>query len=326
MKLALSLAVAVGAILLLFLWGGVDIADVGRAAASIHPGVFALALLIQASIYVFRAIRLRVLVKAAGGADVALPKLTAASAAWILDSHILPAKVGEASLVIHLGRVGVKAEHGLVGLLLSRLFDLATLVGVLGVTCLAMGAGGGREGLPWLNSLGGVLLLGAAVLVLGILRGHRAVALLRAMATKVGLSGTSIGERVDAFAAKVEAAFASVPRRALVAAALWSLPVWAAVLGVYGVLGTGVGLSGLSPFDLVFGASLAILGSLVPINGFLGFGMLDMGWAWGFAAVGVPQEHAVATGLAFHTLYLVGVGILGALGHAGLIDRSKASA
>ncbi|MDA8593000.1 hypothetical protein N9L90_03705, partial [Planctomycetota bacterium] len=61
----------------------------------------------------------------------------------------------------------------------------------------------------------------------------------------------------------------------------------------------------------------------VPINGFLGFGMLDMGWAWGFAAVGVPESHAVATGLAFHALYIVGVGILGAVGHAQLLSWKR---
>ena len=47
--------------------------------------------------------------------------------------------------------------------------------------------------------------------------------------------------------------------------------------------------------------------------------------AWGFASVGVPEDHAVATGLAFHTLYLVGVGILGAIGHAGLSPKDPSS-
>ena len=39
--------------------------------------------------------------------------------------------------------------------------------------------------------------------------------------------------------------------------------------------------------------------------------------------VGVPEDHAVATGLAFHTLYLVGVGLLGAIGHGWLAGHRE---
>ena len=150
--------------------------------------------------------------------------------------------------------------------------------------------------------------------------------LFRRLCVKVGLERTALGTRISGFTHKVEAALRSVSLPALGGAALWSLPVWAAVLGVYIVLGTGVGLAGadgasLGLFDLLFGSSLAILGSLVPINGFLGFGVLDLGWAWGFEAVGVPGASAAATALAFHTLYLVGVGLLGALGHIALSRR-----
>ncbi len=332
LKVVLSAVVALGAIGLLFLWGGISPAKVLEAVRSIPLTTFLLALGIQGSIYAFRAARLRGLLRASGDETVPSARdLTAASAAWILDSHVLPAKVGEASLVLHLSRVGVRAEHGLVGLLLSRLFDLLTLVTILGVTCLVLGLSGARPGLEWLTPLGGLLLLGALALAAVIMRGGAMLGLLRRLSVKAGLERTAIGTRISGFTLKVEAALRSVPLSALGAAALWSLPVWAAVLGVYIVLGTGVGLAGangesLGLFDLLFGSSLAILGSLVPISSFLGFGVLDLGWAWGFAAVGVPKASAAATGLAFHTLYLVGVGLLGALGHWVLAQRPKSGA
>ena len=301
------------------------------AVRSIPVSTFLLALGIQGSIYVFRAARLRGLLAASGDESVPNARdLTAASAAWILDSHVLPAKVGEASLVLHLARVGVRAEHGLVGLLLSRLFDLLALVSILGATCLVLGLRDARPGLEWLTPLGGLLLVGALALAALIVRGGAMLGLLHGFFLGVGLERTAIGRRISAFTHKVEAALRSVPLPALAAAALWSIPVWASVLGVYIVLGTGVGLAGaggepLGLFDLLFGSSLAIFGSLVPISGFLGFGVLDLGWAWGFAAVGVPEASAAATGLAFHTLYLVGVGLLGALGHWVLARRPRPS-
>ena len=321
MKVFLSLAVALVALALLFAWGGVDAGDVLGTLAEADLRLVALAFLIQGLIYVFRAIRLRVLLLGAGGADVSLPGLTAASAAWILDSHVLPAKVGEASLVLHLSRVGVRGEHGLIGLVVSRLLDLATLLLVLGVACSAMAAAGEHPDLPWLQSLGLFALAAATVLAVVILRGEHLVRVGRGVAVRV--LPRTLGERSGRFLSRVEDALRILPRRAVLGAALLSLPVWACVLGVYAALGVGVGLEGLAAADLLFGARLAVLGSLVPINGFLGFGMLDMGWAWGFAAMGVPESHAVSTGLAFHALYIVGVGILGAVGHARLLTWKR---
>lgn len=318
MKVLLSVAVALIALALLFAWGGVDPGDVLGTLAEADLRLVALAFVIQGLIYVFRAIRLRVLLLGAGGADVSVPGLTAASAAWILDSHVLPAKVGEASLVLHLSRVGVRAEHGLIGLVVSRLLDLATLLLVLGAACSAMAAAGEHPDLPWLRSLGLFALVSATVLGVVILRGEHLVRVGRGIAVRV--LPRTLGERSGRFLSRVEDALRILPRRSVLGAALLSLPVWACVLGVYAALGVGVGLEGLAAADLLFGASLAVLGSLVPINGFLGFGMLDMGWAWGFAAMGVPESHAVSTGLAFHTLYILGVGILGAVGHARLLS------
>ncbi|MEM8711505.1 MAG: lysylphosphatidylglycerol synthase domain-containing protein [Planctomycetota bacterium] len=331
-KLILSAAVAVGALALLLYWGGIEPAEVWATMRSISPATFGIALGIQGLIYVFRAARLRTVLRVlmrSGAEDVPGARdLTAASAAWILDSHVLPAKIGEASLVLHLGRVGVAAEHGLVGLLLSRLFDLLVLSTVLGLTCLALGWSGARPELQWLVALGVALLAGSAVLAFVIVRGGAVLGGVRRGAVRMGVGRSGLGSKIMRFTERVETALGEVDRGTLLRVAAWSLPVWAAVLGVYVVLGTGVGLihadgSNLRLFDLLFGASLAIFGSLVPISGFLGFGVLDIGWAWGFAAVGVDEGVAVATGLAFHTLYLAGVGLLGAIGHAVLIGRSR---
>lgn len=321
MKLLVSLVVAIAAVALLFAWGDVEAGDVVEAVQGADLGLVALAFGIQGLIYVFRAVRLRLLLREAGGADVSVGGLTAASAAWILDSHVLPAKVGEASLVLHLSRVGVRPEHGLVGLVVSRLLDLATLLLVLGGACLVMGGAAAHPNAPWLESLGLSSLAAAVVLAVVLLRGEHLTRAARGLSSRVLPGG--LARRAGGFLGRVEEALRILPRVALLQAALLSLPVWACVLGVYGALGVGVGLSGLAPADLVFGASLAILGGLVPVNGFLGFGMLDMGWAWGFAAVGVPESDAVATGLAFHTLYIVGVGVLGAVGHARLAARGR---
>jgi hypothetical protein len=54
---------------------------------------------------------------------------------------------------------------------------------------------------------------------------------------------------------------------------------------------------------------------MIPINGFGGFGLQDMGWAAGFTVLGVQGDLAASTGLAAHMIYIFNISVLGLLGH-----------
>ncbi len=324
MKLLVSFLVALGAIALLFWWGGVDFGDVWGAVRGINPWLFALVLVIQATIHLFRGLRLRGLIHAMGESPPPVRGLVSSSAAWILDSQVLPGRIGEATLVLHLKRVGVDPEHGVVGLLLSRLLDLFTLSCVLCASSLALGLMGTHQGEPYLATLGAAMFGVSLFLAVSIFQGGTFVGWGRGLLRRLGVARWGVGTKVLDFGGKVEDALHSVPRAALFRAAGWSLLVTAAIIAAYIVLGTGVGLPQLTPLEFFFGASFAILGSLLPISGFLGIGAFDMAWAFGFAAMGVPQETAVATGFAFHALYLVSIAFHGAWGHA-LLSSTVAS-
>lgn len=324
-KLLLSFAIAIGAVTLLFWWGGVDFGDVMGALRAVDPKLFVLLLLVQAAIHLFRGLRLRGMIAAMGEQPPPVLGLVGSSAAWILDSQILPGRIGEASLVLHLGRIGVTAEHGVVGLLLSRLLDLFMLVATLAGACLVVGLAGARPEIEFLVPLGFAALGLAVVLGASIFQGGTLVGWGRGLLRRMGLERFRLGAKLLSFSGRVESALHSVPRAALGRAAVWSVLVCGAIIAAYVVLGTAVGLSGLSTFDFIFGSCFAILGSLLPISGFLGIGAFDMAWAFGFAAVGVPEEQAVATGLAFHALYVVSIAIHGAWGHA-VVPRAKRKA
>ena len=325
-RLITSLVIAAGVIALLLWWGGVQFGDIAAALSAVDLRLFALLLVVQASIHAFRAQRLRGLLRALGASPPRSSHLVGASAAWILDSQVLPGRIGEASLVLHLRRIGVSAEHGVVGLLLSRLLDLFMLVATLGGVSL-LGAFVGMQGtIPFLYALGAFMCVLALLLGFAIFRGGELVAVGAAALRILRLNRIAPGARLLAFTARVESALHAVPRAALLRAGAWSTLVCAAIIAAYVVLGTAVGLRDLGAFEFVFGSTFAILGSLIPISGFLGIGAFDMAWAFGFAAVGVPEEHAVATGFAFHLLYLVSIAIHGAIGHAILASRSRVRA
>ncbi len=308
LRFTLSIALAAAVLAGLCVWSGVSPQAVVRAASTVPAGTLLAAFGVLIALYGARAWRIhRVLPEAS---RPPWPRLSAATAAWVLDAQVLPAKVGEATLIFHLGRLGVPRAEGFVALLVSRLLDLAVLLGAFGVAALALGFGPFGERLPWLTALGLCLLPLSLGLALVVLRGARAWRPVPGLIARFGPRAA----RVHTFAVRVGEALGALDRRRRLAALGASLVVWALILAFYALLARGLGIE-LPVLGLVFGASLAVLGGLVPASGFLGFGMLDVGWVAGFSALGVPRALAVESALGFHVLYLVGVGVLGVLGH-----------
>ena len=100
MRFLVSLAVAVVLLALLLAWGGVAPAEVVGAVGGLGPSTYAAALAVHAGIYLLRALRFRLLVPPS--ARPALGRVIAASAAHNLAADVLPAKTGEAALVLYL--------------------------------------------------------------------------------------------------------------------------------------------------------------------------------------------------------------------------------
>lgn len=315
----LSIAVAAGLIALLFHWTGTSVEEVARTLAGLDLRIHAVALGIQAVIYPLRAIRLRVLLPADAPS---VPRLTGLSAAHILAANVLPAKLGEAALVVYLRRVGVPAANGLAALLLSRLFDFAAVTGGLAVACLVMAATEQYPDLDWLVPVGFLLLAPALVCTWASLHGERLVGLAGRVLGGLGLARTPVGRKALTFAERSGSALGAVNRRRLLHAAIVTVPIWLLVFGFYGVLARGFGVEVSFPVA-VFGSGLAIVATLLPLHGFAGFGVQDAGWVAGFTALGVGADLATSSGLAAHVVYLVNIAALGAIGHMAMATWAR---
>ena len=315
LRWAASLLVAAGLVALLFRWSGASAREVVAALGSLDPRLHAAALGLQTAIYPLRALRLRKLLPP--GAP-GLARLSSLSAAHILAANVLPAKVGEAALVLYLRRAGVPAASGVAALVLSRLLDFAAVTGGLALACLSLALTGRQAQLEWLAPLGALLLVPAVACAWLSGRGERLVALAARIVGALGLGRTVLGARALALADRAGSALSAVTRRDLVAAALVTVPIWALVFSFYGLLARGFGMSSL-PFPVaVFGSGLAIVATLLPLHGFAGFGVQDAGWVAGFTALGVEAELATQSGLAAHVVYLANIALLGALGQLAM--------
>ncbi len=324
-RLLISLALAGLLLAALFAWGGVSSEELWSVWRRLSPSTYFTVLAVHSTVYLARAARFRALIPAAHRPP--FRRLLGVSAAHNLASYVLPAKTGEASLVIYMRSVcGVPAAEGLASLLVSRMLDGAALCGALALACLVVG-GSASSSAAWMTPLG--IGLALSTLILGWLatRSERLVRACTRLARLTGLERLAIGRRITQRAAGVGAALSAAGEgRGLSIAALLTGPIWLGVFGFYAILAREFGMApdiGLA--EATFGSSLAVLANLLPINGFAGFGTQETGWVVGFATLGVSRELALSSGLGVHVVQLFNVAALGLVGHIAMALASPSS-
>jgi uncharacterized membrane protein YbhN (UPF0104 family) len=321
------LVLAGGLVFLLLYWSETSLADVWRTTRTLTPGAFLASLGVQALIYALRAGRLWVLFPRRPRPPVL--RLIPISAAHSLATYVLPAKTGEASLVVYLRALcALPATEGLALLLVSRILDLTVVAGSLGAACVLLSLGGAFAELEWLGALGGLLCVLALLFAWLSAKGGDLVDLVLRLLRRTGLDRTRLGTRSIDLAQRVAEAMRSIGRGRFWLGVLVSLPIWVGVYLFYAILARAFGLSDLPFVEAVFGSSLAVLSNLLPVNGFAGFGTQDVGWVAGFTALGADREIATQSALAFHLVYLANMVGFGLLGHLvlGFAPRRPASA
>jgi hypothetical protein len=318
-RVAASLLVAAlltGAVLV---WSGVSLEECAAALGRLTFGAWATAFALHVTLYLLRAWRFALLLPDEPRLEP-LPFLSVC-AAHTMAALLLPAKLGEGAFVFYAHRTSrVPPSAALAALVVSRLLDLSVLAGGCGVACLVLGASGSYPAIGWFVPLGAALLA-LAVLLFALsarsdLLALGAGRLLRALGLGRTRLGSLVALKIGALAGGLRAAR---QRGRLLRAALVTLPAWLAVFLFCAVLARSLGLPAETTLaEATFGASLAILTSLLPVSAFASFGTLEAGWVLGFGALGVPRDLAAATGLGLHAVQLAHVVFLGLAGHAGM--------
>jgi len=316
LRLLASLAVAAALIVLLFWWGDLTWSDLTQTLRSLDRDVYLSALAVNVLIYFARSTRFLILLPEDHRPK--FPQMLAVTVSHNLAASVLPAKVGDASLVLYLRRFGISGARGLALLLVSRILDLAAVCLSLAVACVALVIAAAYPELTWLLPLGAVLAAAGLVLLVLSLRAHQLHALVGWFLRLTRTHDSGLGERVQSFADRVADALREVGTAGTLRGALATLPVWIGVFAFYAILARGFGLEELSFAEAVFGAGLAVVANLLPINGFAGLGTQEGGWVLGFGALGVAHDLALRTGLAAHLVYLFNIGILGFIGHLAM--------
>ncbi len=325
-RLALSVAIAAALLYALARWGGVRWQDCWDAVRRLSVATFLLAMAIHVGIYLLRAQRFRILIGAPQRPGL-FPTLWASSA-HNMAAYVMPAKTGEATLVLYLkASCGVPAVQGVASLLVSRLLDVATMTGACAATAAYLVWTGRWTGSGWLAlacSLG--LALASSLGFLLAFQGPKLVRAAQALVLRILRPGPW-RKKIEEFGARLMQALEVPARSERRQATLLSLGIWLGIFLFYTVLARGVGVPDHVGFiESVFGSGAAVLSNLLPINPFAGLGTQEAGWVLGFALVGVPKEASFPTGLAVHLIQLLDTVLLGVLGHFLMgLTRSQAA-
>ncbi|MGB9630179.1 MAG: lysylphosphatidylglycerol synthase transmembrane domain-containing protein, partial [Thermodesulfobacteriota bacterium] len=99
-------------------------------------------------------------------------------------------------------------------------------------------------------------------------------------------------------------------RRTYLPVTLTSLLAWLSVFWMFYALIRGFGIE-IYFLEVVFGSTVALLISILPISAFGKWGILEAGWTIGFLMVGLPKEKAIVTGFWVHAMVFMICAVLG---------------
>ncbi len=318
-RLLLSLAIATLLLVVLMRWGGVSPRDVHATLRAVPVDVFLFAFGLHLFTYSMRAVRFRILLPSA--CRPGFRRSLVISAAHNMASYLLPAKTGEASLVVYLHvQGGVPTRHAVATWLVARFLDAATLCLGLASACLFLSSDHRYAALEWLATTSGALFAGAVLFLSLSVRGDLVVRALESPLRWLRLHHWSWGEHLVEQLNNLAVALRNEPARRLVPALLVSLPLWCSVFGFYFVLCRAMGMPAWVGYaEATFGAALGMLANLLPLNGAAGVGTQELGWVTGFHQfLGVGRDVALSTGLGVHLVQLFNIVVMGVGAHMGM--------
>jgi len=320
LRVVLSIAAAAALLSILMVWGGVSPQEVLLTLARLPFGIFMAALALHLFTYWMRAIRFRVLIPLSSRPSYWRALVVAL--AHNMASYTLPAKTGEASLVVYLrAHCGVPASAGLASLLVARFLDGATLCFGLSLVCLWLRRSGQHPGLEWLGSVAALLAVLTLVFVLICIRGDLLVRAVEVLLRRLRVHRLKLGRRLLVQTNSLALALRSAGEgRRLPVAALFSLPIWVSVFSYFFLLARNMGMPATVTFaENTLGASMGMLFNLTPVNGAAGVGTQELGWVMGFNQfLGVDYDVVLSAAMGVHLVQLFNVVGLGLIGHLAM--------
>lgn len=294
----------------IFLWLALRNADLGQAVEMIRNSNLALvvpaAFVLMVGIWL-RAVRWRILLAPLGRTTI-MQSFSALTIGY-LANNALPARLGEVARVVVLHRdAGIPRAGSLGTIVAERLFDILTLLLMLGIAAVASGWEN-----PWAGLLGLVGIGAAASLVVAYLIAARSVTLPASIVRRAWPIVDRLPRRAVNVTEGFLAGFSNVASAgALGRILLLSVLSWTVEASVYFLMLQAMGITAGGFWLAILVSSLSNLAGVIPAGpANLGpFEYVAKATLLGFA---LTAEIAVAFALAIHLLIIVPPSVIGGL-------------
>jgi len=317
-RVALGAAGSVG--LLGVLISRADLDRVGAVFARVDLGWLALGFGLYVGLQAVRALRYRRLAP-----EASARVLLGVHFVHALLLRVMPLRTGELGFAWLMRRQGAGGfTQNLVGVLLLRILDLATVLAVFALALVTFGAtlrSDARPSLPVAVTVG-ILAILAPLYIRHLVRAAHSV--LDGILGATRLTGLARVRRAQGAVQEAVRWSSELP-----SGVLWQLTglttvQWAVNFVLFGVLLAAMGVD-VTAAQTMLGGTGSVLGGLLPLAGVGNFGPLEAGWSVALAAVGVPMELAIASAFGFSVISF-GYAALTALAGWLMLPRPEGSA
>jgi len=235
--------------------------------------------------------------------NVPISDLFRISIFYHLSLMVLPSKLGELTYPYFLNKLsGMTITEGLASLIASRIYDFFTILIIFFMAFISF------QSLFQVNPLLMILpilfLIGLTLLAFFYMSDLLKLfsRMLGRIFERMGLSRRKSFQwtlgKIDDIAGDFDAIQA---KRTYLSVTFASLASWAFSYLMFYAFLKGFGIS--TPFmKAVFGSTIAIIVSVIPVSALGNWGILEAGWAAGFMLVGLSKVEAIATGFGVHIL------------------------
>ncbi len=307
----ISISISVTILILLLLFTQISIEEIINLLKNIDP----LWIIIGSICYLLaifcQALRFRYLIYSK---DISILNLFRISILYNLANMILPSKMGELSYPFLLTKVStLNITEGLTSLIASRVYDLLTILMIF--LFASIGFQGIFKIKLFFIILFILLLIGLITLLFFYMPSILMLFwnILRHIFKWIGIKNQKYIQWVQKKIYEIAEDFYAIKaKRIFLPVIVTSLSLWGIIFFVFYLFLKGIGI-GIPFLKVIFGSTIGLISSSLPISAIGNWGTLEAGWALGFLLLEFPKEKAIATGFSIHiliTLLLILAGII----------------
>jgi len=315
-KRAVLFSIIITIVLVYILLTQIELGDIFNVLFSIQTHWIILGFILYILSYFFRALRFQILLNE----KISIKDLFSIVCVHNMVNNIIPARMGELSYIYLTKKRGISTVDGIATLMIARIFDVIVISFLFFVSILCV-----RE-----SPISSALLIIAAFLILIILFSlslvywrEKFMGIIEGIILRLNLNRFHIVRLLLKKSRGITECFKAIKsERVILYSSLFSILIWVSLYLVDYILLRGMGLN-LTIGAVILGSTLSIFTTILPVQGLMGFGTIEGGWAIGFMATGISKEVAIVSGFGVHIILIIYVLILGGCGLQSIKFRRR---